>query len=55
MISENIYRSFGICDELAELVRASEAKVRHRFEAIDEIAEYNTLKVVRAMQECGVS
>ena len=55
MISQNIYNSFGIDERLAELVRKSELKVRYRFESIDEIAEYNTLKVIKAMQDCGVS
>lgn len=55
MISQNIYNSFGIDERVAELVRKSELKVRYRFESIDEIAEYNTLKVIKAMQDCGVS
>lgn len=55
MISENIYKSFGIDDRVVELVKNSESKVKYRFESIDEIAEYNTLKVVKAMQDCGVS
>jgi len=55
MISENIYKSFGIDDRVVELVKKSESKVKYRFESIDEIAEYNTLKVVKAMQDCGVS
>mgnify|MGYP004481669245 FL=1 len=55
MISENIYKSFGIDERVVELVKESESKVKYRFESIDEIAEYNTLKVVKAMQDCGVS
>lgn len=55
MISENIYTSFGIDERVVELVKKSELKVKYRFESIDEIAEYNTLKVVKAMQDCGVS
>ena len=55
MISENIYKSFGIDERVVELVKKSELKVKYRFESIDEIAEYNTLKVVKAMQDCGVS
>ena len=55
MISENIYKSFGIDEKVVELVKKSESKVKYRFESIDEIAEYNTLKVVKAMQDCGVS
>lgn len=55
MISENIYKSFGIDERVVELVKKSELKVKYRFESIDEIAEYNTLNVVKAMQDCGVS
>ena len=55
MISENIYKSFGIDEKIYKLVNEAEAKVRPAFARIDEISEYNTLKVVRAMQECGVS
>ena len=55
MISENIYKSFGIDERVYKLVNEAEAKVRPAFARIDEISEYNTLKVVRAMQECSVS
>ena len=55
MISENIYKSFGIDEKIYKLVNEAEARVRPSFARIDEISEYNTLKVVRAMQECGVS
>ncbi len=55
MISENIYKSFGIDERVYKLVNEAETKVRPSFTRIDEISEYNTLKVVRAMQECNVS
>lgn len=55
MKSENIYESFGIDERVVSIVSDSEKKVRGSFERIDEISEYNTLKVVKAMQDCGVS
>lgn len=55
MISENIYKSFGIDERVYKLVNEAEAKVRPAFARIDEISEFNTLKVVKAMQDCGVS
>lgn len=55
MISENIYKSFGIDERIYRLVNEAEKKIKSSFEGIDEISEYNTLKVVRAMQECGIS
>ena len=53
--ADAMYGRFGISARTAAFVKAAEDKVRHRFAAIDEICEYNTLKVVRAMQECSVS
>ncbi len=55
MISESIYKSFGIDEKIYKLVNEAEAKVKPTFERIDEISEFNTLKVVKAMQDCGVS
>ncbi len=55
MISESIYKSFGIDEKIYKLVNEAEAKVKSAFERIDEISEFNTLKVVKAMQDCGVS
>ncbi len=42
MISENIYKSFGIDERVVELVKKSELKVKYRFESIDETAESNS-------------
>lgn len=46
-----IYGEFGIDERITALVRESEAAVRKSFGHIDEISEYNTLKIVRAMHE----
>ncbi len=55
MKSENIYKDFGISNELCELAVRAEASLKDRFELIDKNFEYNQLKIIRAMQECGIS
>ncbi|MDO4265448.1 MAG: methionine gamma-lyase family protein [Eubacteriales bacterium] len=54
-IKENIYRDFGICDEVYAYCSRIADELSPRFQKIDEIAEYNQAKVVRAMQEARVS
>lgn len=49
------YEQFGISKPVYEYGEAILASLRERFRQIDEIAEYNQLKVIRAMQECSVS
>ncbi|MDE6846717.1 MAG: methionine gamma-lyase family protein, partial [Lachnospiraceae bacterium] len=49
------YEQFGISKSVYEYGEAILASLRERFRQIDEIAEYNQLKVIRAMQECSVS
>ena len=55
MKSENIYRLFGVDDRIAAMVDEAEDALKDRFSKIDRIAEINQLKVIRAMQENGVS
>ena len=55
MRSENIYRMFGVDERIAALVREEEDRLQEHFRKIDETAEYNQLKVIRAMQENGIS
>ena len=49
------YKQFGISEEVYAFGEEILASLRERFLRIDEVAEYNQLKVVRAMQEAGVS
>lgn len=51
----NIYNDFGISDEVADFGKKIEKLVSERFEMIDETAEYNQLKVLKAMQKNKVS
>ena len=49
------YAAFGISREVIAYGEAILDSLKERFTAIDEIAEYNQLKVIRAMQTCRVS
>lgn len=55
MQKENIYRGFGICDEVYTFCQEIADGLAERFRKIDETAEYNQAKVVSAMQEAQVS
>ena len=55
MEMKEMYESMGICSQVLEFGLNIEKKLKDRFEAIDETAEYNQMKVIRAMQECRVS
>ncbi len=49
------YEQFGISEKVYAFGEEILTSLRERFAGIDEIAEYNQLKVIRAMQEAGVS
>ena len=50
-----MYAELGIDGNVYEYGERILKKLKRRFQEIDRIAEYNQLKVVRAMQECQVS
>lgn len=52
---ENSYRKLGISDAVFQYGQTIEKELKERFEEIDATAEYNQLKVIRAMQKCKVS
>ena len=52
---ENMYQSMGISIEVYNFGKEILSGLKERFEAIDEVAEYNQMKVLNAMQECKVS
>lgn len=49
------YGQFGISEKVYAFGEEILASLQERFREIDESAEYNQLKVIRAMQECNVS
>ena len=52
---EEHYEALGISREVYEFGEKIEVSLKERFEAIDATAEYNQLKVIKAMQDNRVS
>ena len=52
---QNMYSSLGISAQVYEYGEEIIRSLRERFDAIDQIAEYNQAKVLRAMQENKIS
>lgn len=50
-----MYESLGISWEVREFAAETEKALRERFEAIDAVAEYNQMKVIKGMQDNRVS
>ena len=53
--TEKIYEGHGISREVWEYGQRTESRLKERFEKFDKNAEYNQMKVIRAMQENRVS
>ena len=51
----SLYEELGIRREVLEFGRRMQERLKERFASIDETAEYNQLKVIRAMQKNQVS
>ncbi|MDO5521650.1 MAG: methionine gamma-lyase family protein [bacterium] len=51
----NTYKSFGIDEKLLSFADKIEGSLKERFEVIDQVAEINQHKVIKAMQEHRVS
>lgn len=54
-MNREIYRQLGISDKVLDLSEKILAELSGRFEKIDETAEYNQCKVIKAMQDNRVS
>ncbi|TGY96714.1 hypothetical protein E5329_08060 [Petralouisia muris] len=52
---KKIYQELGVCEKVYDFGQKQEKKLKERFEEIDHIAEYNQLKVIKAMQSRKVS
>lgn len=50
-----MYRQSGIDEDVSRFGEAVAGRLKERFDQIDEIAEFNQMKVIRAMQESQVS
>ncbi len=53
--TENMYAQLGISDKVYNFCKEILDSLSQRFEEIDKNAEYNQLKVIKAMQDCKVS
>ena len=52
---KEMYASLGISEEIYHYGEAVLESLKDRFDKIDKMAEYNQMKVVRAMQKARVS
>ena len=50
-----MYKQFGISDEVIKMAKIAEEQVKDVFNKIDEVCEYNSLKVLNAFQKYHVS
>ena len=50
-----MYKKFGISDELIRLSREAEKEIEEELKKIDEIKEYNSIKVLNAFQKNKIS
>ena len=53
--TKRLYKEMGISDDVCAFGEAVLERLAERFRQIDETAEYNQLKVLKAMQEAKVS
>lgn len=53
--TKNLYKELGIADDVYQYGASIEKKLKERFEKVDEVAEFNQLKVIQAMQKLKVS
>lgn len=52
---DNMYKELNISAPVLEYCKKIESKLKERFDKIDQVAEYNQLKVLKAMQKNKVS
>lgn len=50
-----MYNELGISDKLVEMAKETEKKIEPVFKQIEEVCEYNSLKVLKAFQENNIS
>jgi cystathionine beta-lyase family protein involved in aluminum resistance len=52
---DNMYETLGICKKVLDFGKDIEGSLKERFQEIDNNAEYNQMKVIKAMQDNRVS
>lgn len=55
MSKNDMYRSLGIQSNVIEYLKNVEEEISNEFEAIDDIASFNQLKVLNAMQNARLA
>ena len=50
-----MYKEFGIDDRIITLAKNTQEEIKDKFSDIEDIREYNQLKVIKAMQDNGLS
>ena len=55
MIMKELYAQLGISSSVYDFGKSVEDSLKERFEKFDKTAEYNQMKVIRAMQKNRVS
>ena len=50
-----MYKQFGINEEVIELAHKTEEQVKEKFKKIEEVCEYNSLKILSAFQKYNLS
>lgn len=50
-----MYKQFGINEEVIELAHKTEEQVKEQFKKIEEVCEYNSLKILSAFQKYNLS
>lgn len=53
--TENMYKELHIDQKVLDYCKEIETSLKERFESIDKVAEFNQLKVLKALQDCRVS
>jgi cystathionine beta-lyase family protein involved in aluminum resistance len=51
----DMYQNLGIDEKVLEFCKTIETSLKDRFDTIDKVAEYNQMKVIKAMQENHLS
>ncbi len=54
-MNEQAYKEYGISEDVIELANKSEKEIEPIFKNIDDICEYNTIKVLKAFQDNNIS
>ena len=54
-MNEQAYKEYGISEDVIELANKSEKEIEPIFKNIDDVCEYNTIKVLKAFQDNNIS